>query len=123
MNAVYIRVSTKDQNPESQRAEVQAYLDRAGIKAKWFEDKKTGTTLNRPGFNRPQHAVRAGQVQTVIVWKIDRIARTLYHGIQVVSEWLAADVWLISITESFDLSGLQGQLIASLLFTFAENGA
>jgi DNA invertase Pin-like site-specific DNA recombinase len=119
---VYIRVSSlKGQKTDSQRAELEAWLKRHRHKgAQWFEDHESGTTLQRPAFKQLQTAIFAGEVQTVVVWKLDRLARNLQEGINVLADWCQRGVRVIAVTQHIDLSGPVGHLIASLLFGIAE---
>lgn len=119
--AVYIRVSDKDQNLDSQRVEITRWLERNGHKdVKWYEDKQTGKNTARPGFQRLRKAVIAGKVDTVIVWKLDRLARRFRDGILLVTDWVGRGVRIVSVTQQIDLNGVLGQLVAAVLFAFAE---
>lgn len=118
MKAVYIRISTKEQNETLQRVGVEAYL--GGQEALWFIDKEGGKSLARPEFQRLQKEIAKGKVQEVIVWKLDRLSRKMQDGVRVLGDWLDHGVRVVSVTEGFDLSGVQGQLIASVLFAVAE---
>jgi DNA invertase Pin-like site-specific DNA recombinase len=120
--AVYLRVSSlKGQNPASQRAEVEGWLQRHDCTdVQWFEDCESGTTLNRPAFRQLQAAIFSGEVQTVVVWKLDRLARNMREGINVLADWCQRGIRVISVTQQIDLSGPAGHLIASLLFGIAE---
>lgn len=119
--AVYIRVSTKEQNLDSQRAEISAWLARSGLsEAQWYEDKETGKTLARPAFQRLQQAIHAGKVETVIVWKLDRLARSFKDGIGLITDWVGRGIRIVSVTQQIDMSGVVGQLIAAVLFAMAE---
>ena len=76
MNCVYIRISTVGQNEAGQRAEIDKWLAGNGIAdATYYVDKDTGDNLDRPEFIRLQSDIFAGQVKTVIVWKLDRLSR------------------------------------------------
>jgi DNA invertase Pin-like site-specific DNA recombinase len=118
----YIRVSSpKGQKTDSQRAELEAWLRRRRTQdVKWFEDRDTGTTLQRAGFQKLQAAIFAGKIDTVVVWKLDRLARSLREGVNVLADWCQRGVRVIAITQQIDLSGPVGNLIASLLFGIAE---
>ena len=120
--AVYIRVSSpKGQRTDSQRAEVEAWINRRRIKrARWFEDHDSATNLQRDAFKKLQDAIFAGEIDTVVVWKLDRLARNLKEGVNVLADWCQRGVRVISITQQVDLSGSVGNLIASLLFGIAE---
>ena len=76
--AAYCRVSSRHQRNDSQRAEIARWLTANNINPKsvqWFEDVETGTTLHRPAFESLQQTVFAGNVRTVILWKLDRLSR------------------------------------------------
>jgi DNA invertase Pin-like site-specific DNA recombinase len=119
---VYIRVSSpKGQRTDSQRAELEAWLKRHRHKAvQWFEDHESGSTLQREAFQKLQTAIFAGNINTVVVWKLDRLARNLKEGVNVLADWCQRGVRVIAITQQIDLSGPVGHLIASLLFGIAE---
>jgi DNA invertase Pin-like site-specific DNA recombinase len=119
--ASYIRVSTVGQNETGQRREIERWLKGNGAKdVCWFIDKKTGDHLDRPEFKRLQQAVFNGEVGTVVVWKLDRLSRSLQDGINTLCDWLNRGVRLVSVTQQLDFSGAMGKLIASVLFAVAE---
>jgi DNA invertase Pin-like site-specific DNA recombinase len=120
--AVYIRVSSpKGQKTDSQRAELEAWLKRHRQKSvQWFEDRDSATNLQRAAFQKLQAAIFAGKIQTVVVWKLDRLARSLKEGVNVLADWCKRGVRVVSITQQIDLSGPVGHMIASLLFGIAE---
>lgn len=120
--AFYIRVSsTKGQKTDSQRVELEAWRTRHRLNAvRWFEDKDSATNLARTAFLELQAAIFTGEIDTVVVWKLDRLARSLKDGINILADWCKRDVRVISITQQIDLSGTVGHLIASLLFGIAE---
>jgi DNA invertase Pin-like site-specific DNA recombinase len=120
--AVYIRVSSpKGQKTDSQRAELEAWLKRHKLKSvQWFEDRDSATNMDREDFQKLQAAIFAGKVQTVVVWKLDRLARNLKEGVNVLADWCKRGVRVVAITQQIDLSGPVGNLIASLLFGIAE---
>ena len=120
--AVYLRVSTLDQEKgiQSQEMALKAYLEGHGIKdAKWYRDRMSGGTTNRPNFEVMQRDIFAGKVKTVICWKLDRLSRSLRDGINVLCDWLEKDVRVIAVAQQLDFSGPIGQLIASVLFSLA----
>jgi DNA invertase Pin-like site-specific DNA recombinase len=120
--AIYIRVSSaKGQKTDSQRAELEAWRKRQRLKeVRWFEDRDSATNLQRPAFQQLQSAIFKGEIDTVVVWKLDRLARSLKDGINILADWCKRDVRVVSITQQIDLSGTVGHLIASLLFGIAE---
>lgn len=119
--AVYYRVSTTGQNLESQRLEVERWLTGHGIvDALIFTDKSTGDNLKRPGFEALQAAVFTGEIKTVVIYKLDRLARSLRDGVNVLTDWLESGVRVVSVSQQFDFSGATGKLIAAVLLGVAE---
>jgi|SRR5215217_2563812 len=123
MIGVYIRVSSSTQKSDSQHAEIRRWLRAHGHDletVQWFEDTETGAMLARSGLNGLQEAIFAGTIKTVVVWKLDRIARSMREGINILSRWCELGVRVVSITQQIDLSGTVGHLVAGVLFAIAE---
>lgn len=121
--AIYCRVSTARQKTDSQVAEIKKWLtahDHDEAKVRWFVDKESGKTLKRPEFEKLQKAIFAGEVRTVIVWKLDRISRRLKDGINLLCDWCCEGVRVVSITQQIDLSGAVGRMIAAVMLGLAE---
>ena len=121
--AVYIRVSTVGQNEAGQRAAIERWLIGNGIDPDavvWFVDRETGDTLDRTDFGRLQQAIFTGEVKTVVVWKLDRLSRSLRDGIDTLCDWLERGVRLVSVTQQLDFAGPAGKMIAAVLFAVAE---
>jgi DNA invertase Pin-like site-specific DNA recombinase len=121
--AVYIRVSSTGQKSDSQKADIRRWLtvhghDPDGVR--WFEDKETGATMQRPGLIALKEAIFAGTVKTVVVWKLDRLARSMREGINILTAWCESGVRVVSVTQQIDLSGTVGHLVAGVLFAIAE---
>jgi DNA invertase Pin-like site-specific DNA recombinase len=109
------------QNEAGQRAEIERWLAGHGIQdARWYLDKETGDNLDRSDFARLQADVFSGEVKTVVVWKLDRLSRSLQDGINTLCDWLGRGVRLVSVTQQLDFAGPTGKLIASVLFAVAE---
>ncbi len=123
MIGVYLRVSTTDQNTSSQKAEVEKYLQGNGIapdSVSWYEDQETGTTLKRPAFELLQAHIFAGEIKTVIVWKLDRLSRNLRDGVNVLADWAEKGLKIVVVTQQLELNGVIGRTIAALLLGLAE---
>jgi DNA invertase Pin-like site-specific DNA recombinase len=119
--AVYIRVSTDGQNEAGQKRELKRWLEGHGIEdVRWYVDKATGDDLDRSQFKVLQADIFAGEIKTVVVWKLDRLSRSLQDGINTLCDWLARGVRLVSVTQGFDFAGATGKLIASVLLSVAE---
>ena len=119
--AVYVRVSTVGQNVAGQRREIERWLEGNGITdVEWFIDKATGNNLARPEFERLQRAIFEGRIRSVVVWKLDRLSRSLKDGIGVLSDWCERGVRVVSVTQQIDLSGAVGRLLSAVLLGIAE---
>ena len=120
---VYVRVSGVGQNEAGQRDVIGAWLEARDVPAsrvRWYVDVGTGDDLDRDGFRALQQDVFAGEVGTVVIYKLDRLSRKLAEGIGVLAAWLDAGLRVVSVTQQFDLSGPTGKVIAAVLLGFAE---
>jgi DNA invertase Pin-like site-specific DNA recombinase len=61
-----------------------------------------------------------GNVNTIIVWKLDRISRSMQDGINTLIDWLKHDIHIVSVTQQLDFSGAVGQMVAGVLFAVAQ---
>ena len=121
--ACYIRVSTYDQQSgkDSQKRALQTYTKNHGIKGvAWYEDTTSGSTLVRPAFEKLQKDIFAGKIERIIVWRLDRISRSLKDGVTVLHDWCEKGIEITSLTEGFNLAGPMGQLFATLLIGLAQ---
>lgn len=120
--AAYVRVSTLDQEKgvRSQVDAIQRYLDGHGMKARWYRDRLSGKDTERPAFKKLEKAIFHGEVNTVVVWKLDRLSRSLRDGINLLCDWLEKGVRIVAVSQQLDFSGPTGKMIASLLFAVAE---
>lgn len=123
MIACYLRVSTTDQKSDSQRRDITRWLKGNGhnlSRVRWYVDQESGATLDRTEFGKLQKAIFDGEVRTVVVWRLDRLSRTLLDGMNLVAGWCKKGVRIVSVTQQIDLSGTMGQIIATVLFGFAQ---
>jgi DNA invertase Pin-like site-specific DNA recombinase len=100
--AIYQRVSSKQQDMRSQEADLAAY--RASCEAKGevvetFQDKKTGKHFNREAWDQLWQAVRLGNVNRIVVWRLDRLGRTAGQTIQILDELEANGIGFISLRD------------------------
>lgn len=113
MKIGYIRVSKQEQNESLQRdALKEAECE------KYFSDKMTGSTFERKGLEELLAFVRSGD--TVIVWKLDRLGRSLKDLIETLNLLKSRGVDFISLTESIDTTTPSGKLIFHLMGALAE---
>ena len=111
----YARVSTNEQNLDLQRDA----LRKAGVSAKnIFTDKITGPKAERPGLEAALSHLRDGD--TFVVWRLDRLGRSLNHLIETVTALKQQNIAFKSITENIDTSTATGQLVFHLFGALAE---
>jgi DNA invertase Pin-like site-specific DNA recombinase len=99
----------------SQRAEgwvlVPDYYDDGGV---------SGGTLERPALQRLLRDIEAGRVDVVVVYKIDRLSRSLMHFAKLVEVFDANEVTFVSVTQSFNTTNSMGRLTLNILLSFAQ---
>ena len=111
----YARVSTNEQNLDLQRDA----LRRVGVSAKnIFTDKITGTKAERPGLATALSHLREGD--TLVVWRLDRLGRSLKHLIETVTVLQGRGIAFQSITENINTSSATGQLVFHIFGALAE---
>ena len=112
----YARVSTADQNPDMQIAALEAY----GVHPKLiFVDHASGATLNRPQFLEALKYAQSPDVEFV-VWKLDRLGRTLEGILEVLAFFEKHGVSFFSLTERVDLTTPMGKAMLQMMGVVAE---
>ncbi|MBM6925043.1 recombinase family protein [Pseudoflavonifractor phocaeensis] len=92
-----------------------------GEKVEIFVDNGfSGGNIHRDGFQNMMKLVRQGKVSKVIVYKLDRISRSLSDFMNILQEFKEHDVEFVSSQESFDTYSPYGELIVKILMVFAE---
>jgi len=109
----YARVSTQDQNPALQ---LDA-LNGAGCE-KVFTEKASGALRERPQLKAALDYMRAGD--TLVVWKLDRLARSIKQLIETVEEMGERGIGLRSLTEAIDTTTAGGKLVFHVFAALAE---
>ncbi len=80
----------------------------------------SGGHLERPGLQRLMQAVDAKQVDQIVVYKIDRLTRSLADFAKLVDRLDAADTSFVSVTQSFNMATSMGRLTLNMLLSFAQ---
>jgi DNA invertase Pin-like site-specific DNA recombinase len=112
-NVGYARVSTLGQSLDVQRSKLNAFgCDEI------FEDKHTGTTADRPKLKQCRKYVRKGD--SLVITKLDRLARSTYHLTQIAEELKDKGVDLVVLDQSIDTSTPTGKLLFNMLASIAE---
>lgn len=119
--AVYYRVSSSSQSIKAQRAAVERYLNGNDLgEARVFEDIGTGADTQRRGLAALELAIFEGSVRTVVVYRLDRLSRSMRDGMELLQRWQSAGVRVVSVTQQIDLHGTIGRMMASVLLGLAE---
>lgn len=119
--AIYVRVSTQDQSLDLQKSELTRFAKARGWSIhRIYEDKATGTNDNRPQLKELMRAVSARDVDLVLVWKLDRFARSVKNLLAAIQDFQALGVDFVSLKDNIDLSTPSGRLMCHLLASFAE---
>lgn len=118
--AIYVRVSTKDQSHASQLTDLERWVEAHDGAVEWYRDKFTGKTMERPGMERLLTELRAGQVDRIVVWRLDRLGRTTRGLCQLFDELTERKVDLVSLKDGFSLVSPAGRLHARILASVAE---
>lgn len=103
--AVYLRVSTVDQNTEAQEHQVLEFCRKRGWRSpRVFRDLVCGAANHRPGLDSMLQFIRAGRVRHVVTYKLDRLGRSLTQLAIIVSEFQTRNVGLICTSQGIDTS-------------------
>ena len=113
MKIGYARISTLDQNQELQ----EDALKEAGCR-KIFRDAASGARAERPGLGQALEYLRKGDC--LVVWRLDRLGRSLKHLIDVIEGLEKREVGFISLQEGFDTTTSGGKLIFQIFGALAE---
>ena len=109
----YARVSTDDQNLDLQHDA----LENAGCE-KFYDDHMTGSKINRPGLDAAIDFARHGDI--IVVWRLDRLSRSLKDLIEMVGKLDEKGIGLNSLHESINTSSSSGKLIFHIFGALAE---
>jgi len=120
--AIYMRVSTDKQSTEMQEREISMFLASKGIiNAEIYKDEgESGKKTSRPALNRLLNDCKQGNVKTLIVWKLDRLFRSLVDLITHLKQFQKQGIVFISLKENIDLSTPMGVLMMQILGAFGE---
>ena len=122
--ALYHRVSTVDQNPDAARAELRAAAERYGFAvALDIEETGSGANNQRPGLVQVLAAAQRGEIEAVIVWKLDRLGRSALDLLTNLRQLDAAGVRFIALTQGIDIrpgGDAMSRLLLTMLSAVAE---
>jgi putative DNA-invertase from lambdoid prophage Rac len=119
--AIYARVSTFDQEPENQLAELRRYTTARGWSATDYVDRGvSGSKERRPALDGLLKDARRRRFDVLVVWRLDRLGRNLRHLITLLEELQALGIAFVSLNEGIDATTPTGKLQMHILGAIAE---
>jgi len=119
--ALYLRVSTLDQHPESQLHDLRGLAAQRGFEiVEEYTDKISGVKARRPGLDQLMSDARRGKFEVVLVWAFDRLARSVKHLLEVLDELNHLQIEFISFRENIDTGGPLGRAMITIIGAIAE---
>ena len=123
----YSRVSSEEQaqhgiSVEAQRTILEGYAAMTSRQIRIYEDAGySGKNTSRPALQQLLAECRSGSVSAVVVWKLDRLSRSLRDTLTIIEDILQPrGITLVSVTESIDTSTPSGRMMLNLLASFAQ---
>ena len=118
---IYARVSTLDQEPENQLAELRRYCELRGWSMREYVDKGvSGSKDRRPGLDELLRDAKRRRIDVLVCWRLDRLGRNLRHLILLLDELQALGVGFVTLGEGIDTSTPAGKLQLHILSAIAE---
>jgi len=119
--AIYARVSTVDQEPENQLAELRRYVQARGWTTVEYVDRGvSGAKDRRPALDQLVTDARRRRFDVVVCWRLDRLGRNLKHLITLLEELQVLGVAFVSLAEGIDATTPAGKLQMHILGAIAE---
>lgn len=120
--AIYLRVSTLDQHPETQVHDLRslAAQRKLEIVKEYVDHGISGTRARRPGLDDLMRDARRGCFDMVLVWACDRLARSVRHFLETLDELNRLGVEFVSYREQIDTGGPLGRAVVVIIGAIAE---
>jgi len=118
---IYARVSTSEQSTDNQISAISRYCKRNDITIDMvFKDIASGKDKSRTQLNQMLQYIRSHKADMLIVYKLDRLGRSLQHLLQILQELQNKGIDFCSITEGYDTSTAGGKAFFQIAGAFAE---
>ena len=119
---IYSRVSMRGQNIKTQRLALRDYCKRNNLDiVDQYEDNGfSGKNGDRPDFTRLLADMRTGRINCIVVYKLDRIGRSLQHLLDLFGEFKNRGVDFISLSQNINTTSPEGRMFLKMLMLFAE---
>jgi len=120
--ALYLRVSTLDQNPQTQGHDLRCMAQQRNLEIvkEYVDHGVSGTRARRPGLDALMRDARHGQFDIVLVWACDRLARSVKHFLEVLDELSHLNIEFVSFREQLDTGGPLGRAVVTIISVVAE---
>ena len=119
--AIYVRVSTTEQETALQETELLEYCQRRGWESFLYRDRgQSGAKQDRPALNALLSDLRRRKLDVILVWSLDRLARSLRHLLAISEECRLMGVDLVSLRQNIDTTLPAGRLTFQILGAVAE---
>jgi DNA invertase Pin-like site-specific DNA recombinase len=120
--AIYARVSTLDQNPESQLIQLRQAAEQRGLEmtGTYTDHGVSGARARRPQLDRMLDDAHHGRFDVLLIWSFDRLARSVRDLLDLLDQLHRSGIELIAIKEAIDTRGPLGRAITVILGAIAE---
>ena len=120
--ALYLRVSTLDQHPENQIADLQQLAKQRGwtVVQEYRDHGFSGARARRPALDQLMADARSGRFDVVAVWACDRLARSTRHFLETIDELSHLNIEFVSSREQLDTGGPLGRAVIIIISAIAE---
>jgi DNA invertase Pin-like site-specific DNA recombinase len=119
--AIYVRVSTAEQDTDMQETELNQYVESRGWDYVLYRDRaQSGAKQDRPALNQMLNDLRRRRFDVVVIWTLDRLARSLKQLLTIGEECQSLGVDLVSLRQNIDTTLPAGRLTFQILGAVAE---
>ena len=119
--ALYMRVSTLDQHPETQLHDLRQLAAQRGYHIVLdYTDRISGARARRPALDLLMRHARQGRFDVLLVWASDRLARSVKHFLDVLDELNRLNIEFVSFREQLDTGGPLGRAVVVIIGAIAE---
>ena len=120
--ALYLRVSTLDQHPETQMLDLRKLAEQRNLEIveEYTDHGVSGARTRRPALDKMMVDARSHRFQVVVVWACDRLARSTRHFLEVLDELNHLNVEFLSCREQLDTGGPLGRAVVTIIGAIAE---
>ena len=119
--AIYARVSTDEQDPNIQKNNLEGYASTHGMDVyKYYCDITSGVNDSRPALNQLMFDARQKKFNAVLVYKLDRLGRSLKHLLNIAEEWQQIGIEFVCTSQGIETITASGRLVYAILGAMAE---